>query len=208
MSILFLRFLSTAQASKDLDYISQQNRCLWLSISDINGNMIIPFVFGLRSGSFFSWPNLVLSSWEGHHDPDPDLNHDPDPDPDYGRAILLIQDSSSLPSLSFFSSPPHVILVGKRTPLKEINIDIFCTFTISGLNVLVLSCSMRTEYGKWSVTLFSKWRSKEFHEPASIGVIEKTTRFKENRKQNIFLYTIHGGSSWDGGICGDGDVQG
>ena len=103
MPILSLRFLSTAQASKDLDFISQQNRCLWLSISDINGNMIIPFVFGLRSGSFFlAGLILCLSSWEGHHDPDPDLNHDPDPDPDYGRAILLIQDSSSLPSLSFF----------------------------------------------------------------------------------------------------------
>ena len=160
----------------------------------------------LEAAVFLAGLILCLSSWEGHHDPDPDLNHDPDPDPDYGRAILLIQDSPSLPSL--FSSPPHVILVGKRTPLKEINIDIFCTFTISGMNVLVLICSMRTEYGKWSVTLFSKWRYKESHEPASIWVIEKNARFKENRKQNIFLYTIHGGSSWDGGICGDGDVQG
>ena len=51
---------------------------------------------------FLAGQVLCLSSWEGHHDPGPDLNHDPDPDPDYGRAILLIQDSSSLPSLSFF----------------------------------------------------------------------------------------------------------
>ena len=46
-------FVHSSGLKRSRFYFSTESLLMTESISDINGNMIIPFVFGLRSSSFF-----------------------------------------------------------------------------------------------------------------------------------------------------------